>query len=202
MKFKLLTTIVAASAVWCGSALAQNLIDVSKLDGKKVFNLQGEDLADIAQVLVDPQSGQLRYVVLELNKLWQINDPEIAVPYAALQITGQPDDPNFAIKLDATKEKLSKAPRHKIGEADRLFTREASRPIYTYWSILWVDPVTTGNTAETGAGGQKQSGNASSKATGSGSTATGTGTGGTPGPSATGTSGSPGSKANPNPQNP
>ncbi len=141
MKITKFTTITCAFALLCGTALAQNLIDASKLDGKKVHNPQGEDLGDVSQLLIDPASGQVRYVVLELNKLWKINDPEVAVPFGAFKMTGKPADANFKMTLDTTKEKLSNAPKHKVGEADRLYTKEASMPIHTYWSIVWFEPM-------------------------------------------------------------
>lgn len=146
MKLTKLTTTIAALALFCGTPYAQNLIDASKLDGKKVHNMQGEDLGDVQQLLIDPQSGRVRYVVLELNKLWKINDPEVAVPFGAFQMTGKPADANFKMTLDTTKDKLSNAPKHKIGEADRLFTKEASAPIFTYWSIYWFDDTTPAST--------------------------------------------------------
>lgn len=141
MKLTTLTTITCALALLSGTAVAQNLIDASKLDGKKVHNLQGEDLGDVSQLLIDSASGQVRYVVLELNKLWKINDPEVAVPFGSFKMTGKPVDANFKMTLDTTKDKLSNAPKHKIGEADRLFTKEAGMPIYSYWSIIWFEPM-------------------------------------------------------------
>lgn len=165
MKLHQLTTITSAFALFCGTALAQNLIGASKLDGKKVVNLQGEELGDLQQLLIDPQTGRVRYAVIEINKLWKINDPEVAVPFGALKITGKPNDANFKITLDATKDKLSNAPKHKIGEADRLFSKEASQPIYTYWSIYWFEDPKPGKTGKT-SGDKTESGKPGS--TGSG----------------------------------
>ena len=193
MKLHTLTTITCAFALFCGTALAQNLIDASTLDGKKVTNPQGEDLANISQLLVDPQSGQVRYAVLELNKLWKINDPEVAVPFGALKITGKPSDANFKVTLDATKEKLSNAPKHKIGEADRLYTKDASAPIYSYWSIVWFEPVPASTPAKSGDNAKKSSGTSSgasdSTSTGTGTTGTGTSGTGTPGTTGSSTTG-------------
>jgi sporulation protein YlmC with PRC-barrel domain len=121
-----------------GSPSLGKLVDAGKLDGRDVKNLQGQDLGKIKQVLIDPQSGRVRYGVLQVDKAWSLNNPEIAVPFGAFKITRTANN-DFTIQLDATKEKLEKAPQHKIGEADRLFSVEASQPLYTYWSIMWLD---------------------------------------------------------------
>jgi sporulation protein YlmC with PRC-barrel domain len=118
---------------------ATNLIDAVKLNGKSVQNLQGQDLGSISQLLIDPQSGRVRYAVLQMNKTWQAAENDVAVPWGAFQFSGKPEDPTFRISLDATREKLENAPKYKVGDAERLFTRQSGEPVYTYWAIVWVD---------------------------------------------------------------
>ncbi len=121
------------------SQMNANLIDAAKLDGKQVKNLQGQDLGTVKQLLIDPQSGRIRFAVIQVDKAMNLESSEIAVPFHALQISGKPDDANFHLALDATKEKLQNAPKTKVGEADRLYTKESSGPIYDYWAIVWFD---------------------------------------------------------------
>lgn len=121
------------------------LVDASKLDDLSVSDKAGNDLGEIEEVLIDPASGQVRYAVLEVDKAWQFNDPKIAVPWGSFEVTRGSDE-KVRLTLDATKDKLTKAPRYKVGDANRLFSKEASQPIYSYWSIYWFD------TADRGAG--------------------------------------------------
>ncbi len=147
MKYSKLTATFAAFALSATSVFAadassmsdkQWLIDASKLDGTAVYDFHGTKLGDIQQVLIDPQSGRIRYGVVEVDKTWNWNDPQIAVPWGAF-VVKKGDDKKPKLSIDATKDKLEKAPKYKVGDADRLFEKQASAPVYSYWSIYWWD---------------------------------------------------------------
>ncbi len=116
----------------------QWLVDASKLDGTAVFDFHGHKLGDLQKVLIDPKSGRIRYGVMEVDKSWNWNDPTVAIPWGTFAVK-KGDDKMPNLSIDATKDKLEKAPKFKEGDADRLFGKEASAPIYTYWSIYWFD---------------------------------------------------------------
>lgn len=135
-------TAVATCAILGASLLhadtKQGLLRASTLNGKNVTDAQGNNLGEIKRVLIDPTSGRVRYVVLEVDKAWNWNDPEVAVPFQAYQIKRSGDD-DVKVTLEATKEKLEKAPKFKEGDADRIYDRAAAEPIHTYWSVLWFE---------------------------------------------------------------
>jgi sporulation protein YlmC with PRC-barrel domain len=114
------------------------LLNAAKLDGTKVFDSQGKQIGKLDDVLVEPASGIIRYGVVQVDKTWNLNDPEIAVPWTAFTVN-KPGDIDMSFSLDATKEKLESAPRYKDSDADRIFSRDASKPIYDYWSIYWFE---------------------------------------------------------------
>ncbi len=120
------------------------LVDASKLEGTDVYDFHGQKLGELEQMLIDPQSGHIRYGVMEVDKAWNWNDPHIAIPWGSFVVKkGDGETPNLSI--DATKEKLEKAPKFKVGDANRLYSKEASEPIYTYWSIYWWEEPTGTN---------------------------------------------------------
>lgn len=121
-----------------GESSNRGLIDISNILDKSVKGLNGDNLGDIDQLLVDPNTGRIRYAVIEVDKAWNWNEPKVAVPFQALQVTHKGNN-NVQFTLDATKEKLEKAPKFRVGDAERLYSREASQPIYSYWAILWYD---------------------------------------------------------------
>jgi len=169
----LAATPVAAFAA-SGTQQAGKLIDAGKLDGQQVKNMQGQDLGKIKQVLIDPQSGRARYAVLEVDKAWSLDNSEIAVPFGAFQISHNGNN-NLTVQLDATKEKLQNAPKHKIGEADQLFSQQASQPLYSYWAILWFDdPNSNKNSGSGTAATQSQGGSTNSGKTAGGSSSNST----------------------------
>jgi hypothetical protein len=91
---------------------------------------------------VDPESGRIRYGILEVDKTWNWSDPMVAIPWSTFAVK-RGDDKVPTISIDTTKERLETAPKFKIGDADRLYGKEASEPIYSYWGHQWIDDSTT-----------------------------------------------------------
>lgn len=149
MKTRSITAALAAIALTSSAAVfaaadstqnsnAQWLVDASKLEGTAVYDFHGHKLGDLQQVLIDPQTGRIRYGVMEVDKAWSWSDPLVAIPWDTFAVK-RGEDKKAALSIDATKEKLEKAPKFKAGDADRLFSKEASQPIYSYWSIYWYE---------------------------------------------------------------
>ena len=131
-------TLAAASSALAGD---HGYIDVSRLNGMAVWDFHGKKIGDIQQVLLDTKSGRARFAVVQVDKEWSLDNPEIAVPWGSMHVKWTDEKP--VVSMDATKEKLMGAPGYKLGDADRLYTKEASEPIYSYWSIVWhEDPIT------------------------------------------------------------
>lgn len=137
MKVTSILAKACAAAVLCtGIAWAETSstpLDSSKLDDKKITDPQGQQLGEIERLLVDPQTGQVRFAVVEVEKGPGQAETEVAVPWQALKV--QPEgEKDFKIQLDATKDKLEKAPRFSEAEAQKLFTPEGSQSVMSYWS--------------------------------------------------------------------
>lgn len=156
------TSVFAADATR-SSQKAEGLLSAFALKGKQVENMQGERLGDIQRLLIDHNSGRVRYAVVEVDKAWNWNDPEIAVPFGALQINRQNEN-DVHVKLDATKEKLQNAPKFKQGDADRIFRAETAQPIYSFWSVTWFDDDQPANLGSDKEGSQPSAGSSPSPA--------------------------------------
>ncbi|OYW31031.1 MAG: hypothetical protein B7Z47_02320 [Chthoniobacter sp. 12-60-6] len=166
MKNRSITAVLAALAISSTAVFAapdntQNagskwLVDASKLEGTEVWDFHGNKLGDLQQVLIDPQTGRIRYGVMEVDKSWSWADPQVAIPWDAFAVK-RGDDMKTTLSVDATKDKLQKAPKFKAGDADRLFSKEASQPIYSYWSIYWYDDPAAGTTSNANSPASTQS---------------------------------------------
>ncbi len=113
------------------------LLSASDLKEAHVKNLQNEDLGEIDQVLIDPSSGRVRFVVLDVGGFLGIGDTSVAVPWDAVWISQEGDHPKYVI--DASKERLEKAPRVEGKRYDRLYARKDAEPTFVYWGITWYD---------------------------------------------------------------
>lgn len=83
---------------------------VSELMGLQVRNHQDEDLGNIEDVVIDSKTGQVRYVAVSMGGFLGIGDSLFAVPYKAIQIRSEADDPDdLVVLLNVNKEIMEDA---------------------------------------------------------------------------------------------
>jgi len=152
------------------------LFDSSLAENKKIMDQDGKDLGKLEKLLIDAESGRVRFAVVQVDKEWSLNDPEVIIPWSTLQISriGEKD---LALKIDTTRDKLMNAPHFDKKLVHQLNTQQAAQPIYSYWGATWRDDSVPGTAAsgtpQTGstASGTSQ-GNSSTSSTSSTSTTT------------------------------
>jgi sporulation protein YlmC with PRC-barrel domain len=110
----------------------------SEIKGTHVKNLQGQDLGEIEEVLVDPETGQVKFAVLEVGGFLGLGSTKVAVPWNAFQLTQEGNKPKWV--LDADKEKLKNAPKVEGKNYQRLYTKTEAEPTFIYWKITTVEP--------------------------------------------------------------
>jgi sporulation protein YlmC with PRC-barrel domain len=74
--------------------------------GKKVVNLQGEDVGDIEEVVIDSVASRVTYAVMSFGGFLGIGDKLFAVPWVSLQYDKADDV--FVMKAD--RDLLKNAP--------------------------------------------------------------------------------------------
>jgi sporulation protein YlmC with PRC-barrel domain len=150
----------AATFACTGIGLAQSaptsgnvpgLLFGSQIKGAEVKNLQAQEIGSIYELAVDPDSGLVRFVVLDVGGFLGIDERKVAIPWRAFQITTIKDGIGTFV-LDTTKDKLEKAPAFDATKITQLYDRAQSEPIFDYWSVTWFEPVTTGSSAAAPAG--------------------------------------------------
>ena len=115
-----------------------SLVGASEIKGTHVKNLQNQDLGQIDEVLIDPDTGQVRFVILEVGGFLGLGATRVAVPLSAFQITQEGNTSKWV--LDADKEKLKSAPKVEGKNYQRLYTPSEAQPIFVYWKVTWVEP--------------------------------------------------------------
>lgn len=113
------------------------LISASKLKDAEVYNLQNEEIGEVEEVLIDPASGRIRFAVVGVGGFLEIGETEVAVPWSAFHISKEGNEVKYV--LDASKEKLEKAPRVSGKAYDRLYEQKDAEPSYVYWGVTWYD---------------------------------------------------------------
>jgi len=80
----------------------------SNLIGMEVRNPEGEELGEIEDLVIDMESGKIRYAALSFGGFLDIGDKLFAVPINALLLKHDEEENYFV--LDVDKEKLETAP--------------------------------------------------------------------------------------------
>jgi len=118
----------------------------SEIKNRNVESPDGEKIASIHEVVVDPRVGRISYVVLSVGGFLGTGEKMIAVPWDALKVAPAKDNPKLErLTLATTREKLEKAPEF-LATTEGWTT--ASEPdyllrVYEYYAVppYWV-PVT------------------------------------------------------------
>lgn len=113
-----------------GTALAathSGLINSSRIENQKVTNMQGQPIGDIDGLLLDPATGTVQYALIDVG-----GQNDCPVPWSAFKMTRHPSG-KVILSLDASPEKLAKAPRFSGVNINELFTPEGSDAVRTYW---------------------------------------------------------------------
>jgi sporulation protein YlmC with PRC-barrel domain len=82
------------------------LMGADTLMGNDVFNLQGEDLGDVKEIMLNVHDGKVSYAVLSFGGFMSVGEKLFAVPWEALTL----DTENKRFTLDVNKERLASAP--------------------------------------------------------------------------------------------
>jgi hypothetical protein len=109
----------------------------SKIIGCHVKNQQNEDLGTISNLLVNPETGHIRYAVVSTG------GKKVTVPWSALRAENSAGATAPHLVLNTTREKLAKAPTFQPNKLSELYNRTMEEPIFTYYDIVWFPDVLT-----------------------------------------------------------
>ena len=98
------------------SNTTSDVISSSKVEGTAVYNVAGEKLGSIDDLMIDKTSGQVRYAVLEFGGFLGMGTDRYPIPWKVLRYSQ--DKGGYLVPLD--KAKLEKAPKYS----------EDSTPVY------------------------------------------------------------------------
>lgn len=101
------------------------LFKVEELVGAQIRNPAGEDLGEIEEMVVDANSGAIRYAVVSYGGFFDLGDELFAVPLQAMKLSRNEDGEAFYV-VDIDKERLETAQGFSDDNwpnfADRSFT--------------------------------------------------------------------------------
>ncbi|WP_341678458.1 PRC-barrel domain-containing protein [Niveibacterium sp. SC-1] len=105
-----------------------DVISSDKVEGTNVYNTAGEKLGSIDDLMIDKQSGQVRYAVLEFGGFLGMGTDRYPLPWSILKYDTAKD--GYVVPLD--KDRLDKAPHYALDDTPT-FTPEYGTEVNRYY---------------------------------------------------------------------
>lgn len=109
----------------------------STMIGADVENNQGEDLGDIDDIVIDPQTGQVAYAVVSFGGFLGLGEKHYAVPFAALThvASGQRIGTRERYLLNIDQERLRNAPAFERNVWPNMADRTWGEQLHAYYGV-------------------------------------------------------------------
>jgi len=111
------------------------LIAAEKVNGSTVYNLSGDKLGSVEDILIDKVSGQAVYALLSFGGFLGLGEKHHPLPWGILKYDGEKD--GYVINLD--KKKLQDSPDYEGGD-NFVWTREYGEKVDHYYDFprTWI----------------------------------------------------------------
>jgi len=128
---------------------SMQLFDTVGIYRETITDKQGKALGKLDRLLIDSQTGRVRFAVVQVDREWSLNDPEVIVPWKTLQITHPGPKKEYGVMIDTDRNKLLNAPHFDQALVHQLSTGGAGQHIYAYWGVTWQDETNRAVAAQT-----------------------------------------------------
>jgi sporulation protein YlmC with PRC-barrel domain len=108
-----------------------HLIAANQVQGTTVYDLAGEKLGSLEDVMIDKRSGRIAYAVLSFGGFMGIGDQYHPLPWEKL--TYDTDKGGYVVDVD--RETLEGAPAYTDEAAAKWDDDAWSRSVYTYYGV-------------------------------------------------------------------
>jgi sporulation protein YlmC with PRC-barrel domain len=112
--------------------ITHDVISSEKVEGTTVYNVAGDKLGSIDDLMIDKRSGQVRYAVLEFGGFLGMGTDRYPLPWNMLKYDTVKE--GYVVPLD--KERLEQAP-HYPDDDQPAYTSEYGRKVNGYYGVDW-----------------------------------------------------------------
>ncbi|MFP5076819.1 PRC-barrel domain-containing protein [Rhizobium sp. YIM 134829] len=107
-----------------------DLIASDKVEGTRVYGVDGHHIGTIERVILEKRSGRVAYAVLAFGGFLGIGEDHYPLPWAKLNY----DEELGGYRTDLTREQVDKAPKYRSDE-EYQWNRENGRLVYDYYGV-------------------------------------------------------------------
>lgn len=109
----------------------RKVLSAATLKGDKVYNLEGDNIGKIDDIMVDVTAGVVAYAVLSFGGVMGMGDKLFAIPWQALSV----DEENKRVILDVDKDTLKKAEGFDKNNWPDLSSEEVMERYYSFYQV-------------------------------------------------------------------
>ena len=106
----------------------------TKIVGSIVKNPQNQELGTISDLIVNPDTGRVRFAVLSVSA-----SDKVAVPWDAIGLEKNKAGEAPTYVIDVSKQKLGDAPKFDASKLSDLYAKVNALPIFEYYLITYYD---------------------------------------------------------------
>ena len=116
--------------------LGSRVLSASTLNDDDVYNLKGEKLGSIKEIMLDINTGRVCYVVLSFGGFLSMGEKLFAVPWSALTV----DTENKRFLMDTDEARLKEAPGFDTDNWPNMADATWEKKVHSYYGT---HPITT-----------------------------------------------------------
>ena len=109
---------------------SNNLISSDKVEGTAVYNIEGDKLGSVDDLIIDKLSGHVRYAVLEFGGFLGMGTDRYPMPWSMLRYDMEKE--GYVVPLD--KARIESAPSYPDSDAP-VYTPEYGRKVNGYYGV-------------------------------------------------------------------
>lgn len=110
-------------------AFSGSPVKASSIIGTDVVSPVGDNLGDIKEVVIDPNTGKIAYAVVSFGGFLGMGEKLFAVPFSAIEYVPAKNE----YVLDITKERLEAAPGFDADNWPSMADEKWNRDVYKYY---------------------------------------------------------------------
>lgn len=119
--------------------MTSRTLSATTLTGTRVKNLEGQDIGEIQDLMIDVENGSIIYAVLSFGGFLGMGDKYFAIPMEALMFDPAREE---EITLDIDKEVLQDAPGFDKNDWPLQPNMDYVQSIYDYYGYEYREPYT------------------------------------------------------------
>ena len=120
----------------------------SKIVGAHLKNQQKEDLGTISNLVINPETGHIRYAVVSTG------GKKVVIPWSAISAANTMSGTTPNLTANVSRDKLSDAPKFDPNNLKDLYNRTTEEPIFTYYEMVWFPDVSSADEEKARSGGR------------------------------------------------